>query len=74
MEALITAGDRQYTAADLNEQFGIAALSSDESQRARRARLVRQINDIYKRKHDRSLILRERDPKDRRHLIYRIKP
>lgn len=74
VEALVQGGDRQYTAADLNGKFGIAALSSDESQRARRARLVRQINDIYKREHNRSLILRERDPKDRRHLIYRIKP
>lgn len=74
ISSLIAGGDRQYSAAALNDQFGIAALSSDESQRARRARLVRQINDIYKRKHNRSLILRERDPKDRRHLIYRIKP
>lgn len=72
--SLVEGGDRQYSAAALNDQFGIAALSSDESQRARRARLVRQINDIYKRKHGHSLILRERDPKDRRHLIYRIKP
>lgn len=72
--ALVEGGNRQYTAADLNDQFGIATLSSDESQRARRARLVRQINDIYKRQHNRSLILRDRDPKDRRHLIYRIKP
>lgn len=61
-----------YTAAELNSIFGIELDASEDSQRARRARMVKQLNELSVAETGKKLIVRERDPNDRRHLLYRI--
>ena len=69
---LLNAADDLHTAAELNLLLGIEPESSEESKRARRARMVRVLNEMHMDRVGRKLISRERDPKDRRHLLYRI--
>ena len=61
-----------FNAAELNVMLGIELDASEESQRARRARLVKQLNEMSVEQTGHKVIVRERDPNDRRHLLYRI--
>ena len=61
-----------FNATELNVMLGIELDASEESQRARRARMVKQLNELSVAKSGRKLIVRERDTNDRRHLLYRI--
>ena len=75
MEALtenLLAKGGSFTSTELNQILGIELDASEDSQRARRARLVKQINELHETKTGEKLIVRERDPNDRRQIRYRI--
>ena len=64
--------DRLMNAQKLNELLGIGPDVSEDSQRSRRARAIRRMNDAFMARHGVLFITRERDSQDRRHLLYKL--
>lgn len=60
--------------ASLDGIIGIGHLETDETRRARRARLIRECNDWSTAAMTEPVIRRERDPSDRRRSLYAIHP
>ncbi|MCH1576338.1 MAG: VCBS repeat-containing protein [Flavobacteriales bacterium] len=58
----------------LDEIFGVRELDTDETRRARRARLIKETNHWSQDALDLDVIVRKRDPKDRRRALYLIHP
>lgn len=58
--------------AGLDELLGLADLGSEETRRSHRARWVKDINAWSMMERSRKAILREKDPFDRRRMVYRL--
>ena len=58
----------------LDEIFGVREFDTDETRRARRARLIKETNRWSQDALDLDVIVRKRDPKDRRRALYFIHP
>lgn len=63
---------RLMNAQEMNNMLGIGPNVSDDSQRSRRARSIRRMNQAFERQYGRPFVTRERDANDRRHLLYKI--
>jgi hypothetical protein len=72
VEALLAQPRRMLNAQEMNELLGIGPDVSEDSQRSRRARAIRRMNGAAQMRHGFVLITRERDPNDRRHLLYKV--
>ena len=72
VEGLLAQPKRLMNAQEMNELLGIGPDVSEDSQRSRRARAIRRMNAAVKARHDVAFITRERDPNDRRHLLYKL--
>ncbi len=61
-----------YTTEELDELFEIHTLDSIDNRRVKRARLIKSINDRSQKEWGYTLIMRERQPDDKRYFRYRI--
>jgi hypothetical protein len=64
---------KTITLETLDEIFEIQHIISNETQRSKRASLIKQINQMSKSRNDTSLIQRIQDPQDGRRYLYEIK-
>lgn len=72
VEVLLAQPKRLMNAQEMNELLGIGPDVSEDSQRSRRARAIRRMNAAAQARHGLAFITRERDPNDRRHLLYKL--
>lgn len=72
VQSLLMQPQRLMNAMQMNEVLGIGPEVSEDSQRSRRARAIRRMNAAFELRHGRPFITRERDPLDRRHLLYKV--
>lgn len=57
---------------DLDQILGISDIQIDETRRYKRSTYLNTINEYYNKSHHKDLIVRIKDPKDRRRFIYKI--
>jgi len=74
IESLIQVANSPLSIESLDKIFGIHTLPSQDTQRYKRAQLIREINKYYTSMHGRELIQRRPDPEDGRKYIYLIQP
>jgi hypothetical protein len=72
IERILSQSNRRLSTEELNSLLGIEPNVSRDSQRSRRAKLIRQMNSAFESKYRTNFINRERDMHDRRHLHYKI--
>jgi hypothetical protein len=58
----------------LDQIFGIQGLKNFDTKRIKRARHIKEINAIYMESHGKELIVRDRNPDDKRYMFYKIVP
>ena len=56
----------------LDSILGLDSTNSFDSRRMKRARMITEINQLYKFKKGKELIFRDRNPEDKRFVYYRI--
>jgi len=66
--------DQAIETSQLDDVLGARELDTDETRRARRARLIKEINHWSQDALDLDVIVRQRDPEDRRRALYFISP
>jgi len=59
---------------ELDEIFGIQGMKNFDTKRIKRARHIKEINSIYMKSHGKELIVRDRNPDDKRYMFYKILP
>lgn len=67
-------GDVELDTAEFNRMLGLEDVASEESIRAKRANLIRDINREYDLFFQQELIQRRKDPMDKRRTLYLITP
>ena len=72
IEMLKTNVSKSLKSNELDELLGLGDISSFDIKRQRRSKMVAEINKIHKSKFGYELILRKRDPLDKRYYIYVI--
>lgn len=72
VEKLKQSGAEILDSAGLDELLGLTYMESEETRRSHRARLVKEINAWSAMERSRKAILREKDPLDRRRMLYRL--
>ncbi len=57
---------------ELDDLFQINYDSNTDSRRVRRSRIIRDLNTEYQKLEGKDIIMRQKDPKDKRYVIFRI--
>lgn len=73
-KGLHSLGESELDTVELNRMLGLDELASDESVRAKRAQLIRDVNREYRLFFDCDLVVRRKDPTDKRRTRYLITP
>jgi hypothetical protein len=74
INTLVNVAHKPLSVEALDKIFGIHTLTSQDTQRYKRAQLIREVNTYYLSIHGRELIQRRPDPDDGRKYIYMILP
>ena len=60
------------TSDEMDELLGINSSMSQDSKRVKRSRIIKSVNEDYKLKKGKKLIIRQRDEKDSRYMLYKV--
>ena len=72
LEKLIAYDGQMLNTDSLDSILGLDSTNSFDSRRMKRARMITEINQLYKFKKGKELIFRDRNPEDKRFVYYRI--
>lgn len=71
-EEILVYSGKMLNAEELDKILGLDELENFDSKRPKRARMVTEINKKYKKIHKKDLIMRSKNPEDRRFVYYEI--
>ena len=60
------------TSDEMDDLLGINSSMSQDSKRVKRSRIIKSVNEDYKLKKGKKLIIRQRDEKDSRYMLYKV--
>ena len=72
LELLLTYSGQLLTTETLDQLLGIDNQSNFDSRRMKRARMINDINELYLAQEGKELIVRDKNPEDKRYVYYRI--
>ncbi len=64
---------KQLSQDELDEIFEISAIYSSDTKRSKRSLIFKEMNQLYQRYHHTDIIVRVKDPKDKRFYVYDVK-
>ena len=72
IQVLVSYSGQTLSTERLDQVFGIHGLKNFDTRRIKRARQIKVINESYMASHGKELIVRDRNPEDRRYMFYKI--